>query len=443
VSPPSSVVDPESTSTSTSMYTGAKRALMVRAATTPLTAVAGLVAARVTVSSLGVNGYALFALVVGLAALNPIGDLGVGGAVTDAVARRDEMGPDGVQRVLRTSVRVLVVVSFLVTIGSWALAGLGVWAPVLGVPASGELEVAVAASLTLFAAGLPLGLSLSVLLGAERNDIAVAFQGSSSLLALLIVLLAAETHAPLWAYTAASATGAAIAVTAAWPMASKASGLPLLSIVRSAAVRARAGARIAHFAGPMMVIMMSLPIAYQSDRLLLSHLSDLGQVAIYSIGTQLYSPMFGLIGAAGMSLWPMFARRRAHHPVARRELIKLVAIFAFVGLLLALALVIAGPWVAQFVSKGKIDVSRGVFVAFGILLVVQACWLPIGMHLTDRDGLRFQAVLHVVMLVVNLAVSAVLAHQMGAPGPLLGSAGAIVVTMWIPGAWRVLSQAPK
>jgi O-antigen/teichoic acid export membrane protein len=409
----------------------------------PLTAIAGLVAARVTVSSLGVNGYALFALVVGLAALNPIGDLGVSGAVTDAVARRDVLGPDGVQRVLRTSVRVLIVVSLIVTIASWALAGLGVWAPVLGVPASAEIEIAVAASLTLFAAGLPLGLSLGVLLGAERNDIVVAFQGSSSVLALLIVLLAAGTHAPLWAYTAASAAGAAIAVTAAWPVASKTSGLPLLSIVRSAAVRARPGARIAHFAGPMMVIMMSLPIAYQSDRLLLSHFSGLGQVAIYSIGTQMYSPLSALVGAAGMSLWPMFARRRAHQPVKRHELIRLWAVFALMGLLLAAALVIAGPWVAQFVSKGRIEVSYGVLAVLGLLLVVQASWLPIGMHLTDRDGLRFQAVAHVAMTLINVPVSAVLAHQMGAAGPLLGSAGAIVVAMGIPGAWRVMTRAPR
>jgi O-antigen/teichoic acid export membrane protein len=193
----------------------------------------------------------------------------------------------------------------------------------------------------------------------------------------------------------------------------------------------------------MMVIMMSLPIAYQSDRLLLSHLSDLGQVAVYSIGTQMYNPLYALIGAAGMSLWPMFARRRAQQPVKRQELIRLWAVFTLLGLLLAVALVIAGPWVAQFVSKGTIEVSYGVLAAFGLLLVVHASWLPIGMHLTDRDGLRFQAVVHIAMMLINVPVSALLAHQLGAAGPLLGSAGAIVVAMGIPGAWRVLTRAPR
>ena len=425
----------------TSLWRGARRAFVVRAVTLPVAALAGLLAARVIVSTLGVNGYALFALVVGLAALNPVGDFGVGAAVTDAVARRHELGAEGVKQVLRTSLRTLTVASLVVTLMAWTFAALGSWSPLLGVPPTREVEVAVAASLTVFAAGLPLGLSNRVLLGAERNEIALAFQGGSGVLALLIILLAARLDAPLWAYVAAPSAGLAFASAAAWPMASSASGLALMEIVRSAAVRARPGAPIAHLAGPMLVITASLPIAYQSDRLLLSHLSNLGEVAIYALGAQLYSALFGLIGAAGMSLWPMFARRRAHHPVARHELIRLSALFAIVGLVLAITLVAAGPWVAQFVSKGQIEVGYGVFAAFGLLLVVQASWFPTAMLLTDRDGLRFQAVTHVVMMVINLAASAVLASRIGAAGPVLASAGSLAIAVWIPGMWRALRHA--
>jgi O-antigen/teichoic acid export membrane protein len=406
----------------------------------PVAAVAGVLAARVTVSMLGVGGYALFALVVGLAALNPIGDLGVGAAVTDAVARRHELGVEGVQRVLRTSLRVLIAVSAAVALTAWALAGLGAWAPLVGVSPSREVEVAVATTLTLFAAGLPLGLSNRVLLGAERNDIALGFQGGSGVMALLIILLAAVTHAPLWAYAAAPSAGVALASAAAWPMASSASGLSLLATVRSAALRARPGGRVAHFAVPMMVITAALPIAYQSDRLMLSHLSNLGQVAIYSVGGQLYGSLFGLVGAAGMSLWPMFARRREHQAATRQELVRLTVAFAGVGVLLAVVMVAVGPWVAQFVSKGKIDVDYGVFAAFGLLLVVQASWFPTGMLLTDPEGLRFQAVTHVVMMVINLIASAVLAVRIGAVGPIIGSVGSLVIAVWVPGVWRAHSH---
>jgi len=428
---------------STPLFSGATRSFIVRAATLPVATVAGLLAARVTVSMLGVDGYALFALVVGLAALIPVSDLGVGAAVTDAVARRHELGPDGVQRVLRTSLRVLIVASLILSITAWTLATLGSWAPLLGVSPSQEVEVAVATSLTVFAAGLPLGLSRRVLLGAERNDIPIAFDGGSGVLALLIILLAASTHAPLWAYVAAPSAGLVFASAAAWPMASSASEIPLLETVRSALVRGRPGGRIAHLAGPMVVIMAALPIAYQSDRLLLSHLSNLGQVAIYALAAQMYAALFAMVGAAGLSLWPVFARRRALDPLTRHELIKMVTVFAVVGLILAVLLVAAGPSVAHFVSKGQIEVGRGVLVAFGVLLVVQASWFPTGMLLTDREGLRFQAVIHVIMMVLNLGVSAVLAHLIGAAGPVIGSVGALVVAVLVPGMWRALSHAPR
>ena len=54
---------------STSLLKGARRAVIVRGATLPVVAVAGLLATRVTVSSLGVDGYALF---VGSDRLSPI-----------------------------------------------------------------------------------------------------------------------------------------------------------------------------------------------------------------------------------------------------------------------------------------------------------------------------------------------------------------------------------
>lgn len=439
--PPVSVI--ETQDVSPTLLSGARRAFVVRAVTLPVAAVAGLLAARVTMSSLGVDGYALFALVVGLAALIPIGDLGVGAAVTDAVARRRELGVEGVQRVLRTSLRVLMVVALALTLVAWALSALGWWAILLGLPPSADVELAVAIALTLFAAGLPLGLSSRVLFGAERYDITLAFQGGAGVLAFLVIVVAAATHAPLWAYVAAPSTGAALAAAASWPAAAAASGLSLVETVRSAAVRARPGGRVAHVAVPMLVITAALPIAYQSDRLLLSHLSNLSQVAIYSVGGQLYGSLLGLVGAAGMSLWPMFARRRAHEPVIRHELIRLTFIFALVGIVLAVLLVAVGPWVADFVSNGRIDVSRGVFAAFGMLLIVTASWYPTGMLLTDRDGLRFQAVIHVVMMFINLVASAVLARRIGAAGPVIGSVVALFIAVWVPGLWRALSHAPK
>jgi hypothetical protein len=55
--------------------------------------------------------------------------------------------------------------------------------------------------------------------------------------------------------------------------------------------------------------------------------------------------------------------------------------------------------------------------------------------------LRFQAVTHVVMVVINLAASVVLARRIGAAGPIIGSLVALVIALWIPGVWKALSDA--
>jgi len=428
---------------SEALPTGAKRAFIARAVTLPIATISGLVAVRVTVSTLGVNGYALFALVVGLAALNPVGDLGVGAAVTDAVARRRELGIKAVEEVLRTSLRVLIMVSVVVISIIWFFAIFGLWAWVLGTPNSLQIEIATAASLTLFAVGLPLGLCYRVLLGAERSEIALVFQSAASVVTLLIILLCAMTNAPLWAYVAAPSASAVFAAIAAWPLASATSGISLTEVVHSVWIRANSGAKIAHLAVPMMVISAALPFAYQSDRILLSHFSNLGQVAIYSLGAQLFAAVSGLVGAAGMTLWPSFARRRGHQPVLRQEWKKLTLIFSLLGAILALLLVAIGPWVAQFVTKGKLNIGYGVFGSFGLLLVVQASWFPSAMLLTDHAGLKFQAVTHVVMMIANVGASAVLAHYIGAAGPVIGSVGASFFAVWLPGMHRALSYTER
>ena len=71
----------------------------------------------------------------------------------------------------------------------------------------------------------------------------------------------------------------------------------------------------------MMVISMSLPIAFQSDRLVLSHATDSAQLAEYSLGAQLYGPALGVISSAGLALWPVFAKSRRERRAAAAGLL--------------------------------------------------------------------------------------------------------------------------
>jgi len=423
-----------------SLMRGARRALIVRAATLPVVAAATLASVRVTISALGVQGYGVLALVIGLAALIPFSDLGVGAAVTDAVARRGEVGSETVLRIVHTSLCLLAGVGMGIAVVAWGLAFLGAWAPILGTSRSVEVEIGTAAALSAFALGLPLALSSRILLGAERFDIALVYQAGAGVITLLLVLAAAALRAPLWAYTTAPFAAANLTAAAAWPAAVSVSGLHMRALPRTFRISRHDAARVAHLAAPMLVISIALPIAYQSDRLILSHVSNLNQVTIYALGYQLFTPLLGLLGAAGISLWPVVARRRANRPVTRRELAKVSCAFMGLGIVLAGGLLAVGPRAAEFVSKGQVDVSGGVLLALALLLVVYASFYPTSMFQTDRAGLRFQAATYVVMMVINVSLSIVLASKIGAAGPILSSALSVTVALWIPGMWRAMSR---
>jgi hypothetical protein len=83
--------------------------------------------------------------------------------------------------------------------------------------------------------------------------------------------------------------------------------------------------------------------------------------------------------------------------------------------------VIAG-WLANFASGGEVTLTLALLISFSAWMIIQAFQYPFGMYLTDRTGLRFQALMVTLMLPINLAVSWALATKYGAVGPVIGSA---------------------
>ena len=61
----------------------------------------------------------------------------------------------------------------------------------------------------------------------------------------------------------------------------------------------------------MTVIMIALPVGIQTDRIILSHVTTSAELAQYNLASQMYTPIFALVSAAGFTLWPRFAASRA------------------------------------------------------------------------------------------------------------------------------------
>jgi O-antigen/teichoic acid export membrane protein len=234
-------------------------------------------------------------------------------------------------------------------------------------------------------------------------------------------------------------TGAITSVVAGWRQ-----GVPLWEGARAALSPSDAPVRIRHLAWPMMVLTISLPLAYQTDRLVLSWVSGLAAVSQYSVAAPFYAGAVSLVSAAGVSLWPAFARRRHDgNSVSKTEFTRILLRFGVVGFLLSVALVLFGPPLAAWVSHDQVHVTWSTWFALALLLLVHTIWWPFGMYLTDASGLAFQGVVSVWMLLLNLPLSILLTHWLGVPGPILGSALAIAATFYVPGfrrVWRGLAS---
>jgi Na+-driven multidrug efflux pump len=208
------------------------------------------------------------------------------------------------------------------------------------------------------------------------------------------------------------------------------------------------GGRVFDVAWPMLLQMIALPIAMQTDRIILSHVSDLKNLAEYNLASQMYTPVWQVVSSAGVALWPIFARARARGGEARKFALPLPISLAFGGAAAVVCVVISfvSPWLSARASGGTIHLHLGVLIAFSIFMVLQATKYPLGMYMTDAKGLRYQAFMIVLLMPVNLGLSWILAIHLGAAGPIIGSAVGVffcqVLANWIYVARELRSISP-
>ena len=421
------------TRTSSSARDQVGRSMLMRLGVIPVAGACGLLTARVVVSAIGVSGYGIAALVATLPALLPSADLGVGAAVTSAVAAGGSK--DDVFRVVLASLRVLLVIAGVLVVLAVTLATMSMWSVLLGLPSTPSTNWAIGASVALFGLSLPLAIGARVLLGGGRNHISVLVYGLSAPVVLLLCLIGRALDAGLWLYAAAPAIASLVTGLVGCRQAMRRTAVDLGAAFRQAFHRQVKSAPIRHIAGPMAVISACLPLAYQSDRLVLSHVSTVTELAIYSAGAAMFAPLLSVISSGGQSLWPIFVRARLRSPESdvRRPFLRAVVAFVSLGLASGLALVVFGPWLGTWMLRSQLSVPVSLMASLGLLLVAQASCYPPGMLLTDPAGLRFQAKTASAMLLLNIPLSVLLASHLGAPGPVLGSVISIAVCLWLPG----------
>lgn len=404
----------------------------------PLTGLSNLLIARLITQAVGIDHFGVVMLVATLSQLLMFADLGAGAAVATSRAQLDGAAdPDAFRGTMLTAVRTTLVSAAILGSGAGLLGALGAWPALLGFTGAGlasSLNVSAVLALSAFAVALPFALGEAVLRGGGRTHQAVLLQGISPPTALLLTVLFTRIDAPPLAYALVLPLGALVAAICcavrAWTLDSAALRGLLRAVLRP---RRYPGRPIAATAVPMFVVMIGLPIALQSDRLIIAHRLDAQSLADYSYAAQLYIPLWSVVSVAALALWPHFATGSTDRAALRRGWLTGLGLLSTAGVLIAGGYLLFARYLIDWMSDGQGQAGWSLLAAFAALMVVQCVHVTTGILLIAPDKLRFQAVCVVALVITNLPLSWVLTPPLGAAGPVYASAITVLVCQLIPG----------
>lgn len=397
--------------------------------------------ARLAVSDLGVPAFGVLTLVTGLISLIGFADFGLSAAVVNQVAQSPRHHETTL--LVRTAWTMLwASVGILLSTIIFVALALD-WESVTGAHPATPFDgnIFISCILGIFTLSIPLGLGQRILVGLGRVDLSTSLQVAFPALSLVLAAVAHSLHRS-WLYflgpAVAQFAASALIFIAAYKILPRHHGTPLRFSLGSHDLRRK----VANTALPMLVISTGLPLALQSDRLILSHLAGSGSLGSYAVASAIYTPAWGFVSILCLNLWPHFAKARLlDHESVREHYTKALRLFILTGIIGSFAiLLLAAPTARLLLQSGDATPTQSLWASFALLLLVQVVHLPAGMRLTDPAGLRFQARCVVLMCITNVPTSILLTVTAGSSGPVLGSAISITFLQAIPGFLRSRRQ---
>lgn len=417
----------------------------------PITGLCNLAIARVVTNAVGVDQFGVVMLIATLCQLLMFADLGTGAAVASSRAQLDQSDDAGVFRgTVLTAVRTTLISGVAIGFGAAVLGAVGAWPHILGISHSNlasSLNISAILALSAFAVALPFSVGEALLRGSGRLHEATVLQGIAPPAALLLTFVFQHLGAPALAYSLVLPIGALIAAICcaarAWTLDRAAVRGLLGKLLRP---KRFPGQPIAATAVPMFIVMVGLPIALNSDRVVIAHRLDALSLADYSYASQLYLPLWSIASNAAVALWPRFARQQSDMAEVRRGWLTGVAMLSGLGLVMAVCFLVFSRFLIGWMSGSQANPPWSLIVAFALFLFIQAAHVGTGIFLIAPAMLRFQAVCVVALVATNLPLSWFLAPTLGVAGPVYASAATVLVCQLIPGvmmALRVSRPAPS
>lgn len=409
-----------------------------RLLTYPITIGCSLLTATILIRGASVEDYAGYTLVASLLPLLAFLDLGYGGAAanwaTEYAHSSDISTRNKLQQRLQHALRVSGVPMVLGLLGAVSTF---IWTQSSGIRWLNISGAVLSLTFLVYCLTIPFSIISKLLIGTGRTTTWIFVQLVQPLIALGFVSVAVWTGgghvvpiAPALSLLGMCLLGSYFGL--------KAVKIPSIGIARLFKEAKPSEGNLFASAWPMMIILIANPLALSSDRLILSAFSTTSQVASYSLAAQLFSPALALLSATGLSLWPMYAKKRYRGERSRPW--PMVWSFSATAAIGSVVLLLVSPLLTKYVGGNKIDLPLVLIACLAVSFVVQAAQLPLGMYMMHGSGPKIQALLLVVMFALKFALSAALIPLVGAGGPALGTAIAIFLCQVLPGAWLILRR---
>jgi O-antigen/teichoic acid export membrane protein len=406
-------------------YSGSFRAVAARLLALMIASVAVLASSRIIVETYGAGVYGVVFLITSLPGLLYFLDVGAGGAVTKVFAEREQ--PIAVNRrlVMISGYRVTTTTALILAgtaIGTFIFADLG---SLLGID-PGTLygaDRSILLCLLILSAMVPLSLANGALVGLGRLSSLALISVPGQVLSLGGVAVSAAFEAPSWIVPPILVLGQAIPALLATLLLYKTTRIPTKQLLIDVArLRTRPGGRVKGVMLSVLIISVAVPLFSSGLRIIVGHLGTLPDLAELTLSLQLFMLCAQILGAAGLALWPIYARRRAENDLPFREVLWVSGLFGVVGATMAIIIFFGAPLASAMVTGSRVELSGGTVASLGLFLIAYAAFWPAGMVMTTSSALRTQAVLTLASALFALVGAGLLVPRMGAAGALLSSA---------------------
>jgi O-antigen/teichoic acid export membrane protein len=383
------------------------------------------------VSRLGLQAYGIWMLVLALAGLMGLFNVGLGDTIIRHVSLHRQGGTEAVESVVRTCFAHSMLLGSLLAVVLWLLAGILVDHAFRIEPVNRQLTIrAIQLGGTLLAMRTLESIPVSVLRAYERYDVAAKI---SMLIRIATVGLAvgiADLGGNVVHILAGTVVLTAVGFAAAACAARHVTGIGLLL----PKLKGGMGSELLQFGLYSSVQGGASLLLIHADRLLISAMLGMSALAAYTICLQLAQQIHSLMVPAFAFLFPwVSARSQEGVTPAFRRLLRWAAIANVLGaLLLAVPLYswaseILRIWMGVEFSLHHSGLFRLLVVAFFILSLNTATYFV----LMGLGKVKLVAMTSLCGTAVTLAVAFALIPWMGAPGAAVGRVVFALITGWI------------